>query len=44
MAAKYYLIKLLANKAVKSFSGRHEPESLTRLELHVTTVSMVEAF
>ena len=35
--------KLLANDAVKSYIGRHEPEILTHLELVVNTVSMEEA-
>ena len=35
--------KLLANEAVKSDIGRHEPEILTHLELVVNTVSMEEA-
>ena len=35
--------KLLANEAVKSYIGRHEPEILTHLELVVNTVSMEEA-
>ncbi len=38
-----YLTKLLANGAVKSYIGRHEPEILTHLELVVNTVSMEEA-
>jgi len=37
------LTKLLANEAVKSYVGRHEPEILTHLELVVNTVSMEEA-
>ena len=41
--AKGYLTKLLANDAVKSYVGRHEPEILTHLELVVNTVSMEEA-
>ena len=41
--AKAYLTKLLANEAVKSYIGRHEPEILTHLELVVNTVSMEEA-
>jgi len=32
----------LANGAVKSYIGRHEPEILTHLELVVNTVSMEE--
>jgi hypothetical protein len=40
---KAYLTKLLANGAVKSYIGRHEPEILTHLELVVNTVSMEEA-
>ena len=43
MVAKGYLTKLLANGAVKSYIGRHEPEILTHLELVVNTVSMEEA-
>ncbi len=43
MVAKGYLTKLLANEAVKSYIGRHEPEILTHLELVVNTVSMEEA-
>ena len=35
-----YLTKLLANEAVKSYIGRHEPEIVTHLELVVNTVSM----
>lgn len=41
--AQGYLTKLLANGAVKSCIGRHEPESLTHLEPVVNTVSMEEA-
>ena len=41
--AKGYLTKLLANGAVKSYIGRHEPEILTHLEMVVNTVSMEEA-
>lgn len=40
---KDYLTKLLANEAVKSYIGRHEPEILTYLELVVNIVSMEEA-
>jgi hypothetical protein len=43
VVAKGYLTKLLANGAVKSYVGRHEPEILTHLELVVNTVSMEEA-
>ncbi len=43
MVAKGYVTKLLANDAVKSYIGRHEPEILTHLELVVHTVSMEEA-
>ena len=43
VVAKGYLTKLLANEAVKSYIGRHEPEILTHLELVVNTVSMEEA-
>lgn len=43
VVAKGYLTKLLANDAVKSYIGRHEPEILTHLELVVNTVSMEEA-
>lgn len=43
MVAKGYLTKLLANDAVKSYIGHHEPELLTNLELVVNTVSMSEA-
>ena len=43
VVAKGYLTKLLANGAVKSYTGRHEPEILTHLELVVNTVSMEEA-
>ncbi len=43
VVAKGYLTKLLANKAVKSYISRHEPEILTQLELVVNTVSMEEA-
>jgi ParB-like chromosome segregation protein Spo0J len=43
VVAKGYLTKLLANEAVKSYVGRHEPEILTHLELVVNTVSMEEA-
>jgi len=42
VAAKYYHTKLLANEAVKSDIGRHEPEILTQLELVVTTVGVEE--
>jgi hypothetical protein len=42
VVAKGYLTKLLANEAVKSYIGRHEPEILTHLELVVNTVSMEE--
>ncbi len=34
---------MVANEAVKSYIGRHEPEILTYLELVVNTVSMEEA-
>ena len=43
VVAKGYLTKLLANEAVKSYIGRHEPEILTHLGLVVNTVSMEEA-
>ncbi len=43
VVAKGYLTKLLANGAVKSYIGRHEPEILSHLELVVNTVSMEEA-
>jgi hypothetical protein len=43
VVAKGYLTKLLANEAVKSYIGRHEPEILTQLGLVVNTVSMGEA-
>ncbi len=43
VVAKGYLTKLLANEAVKSYIGRHEPEILIHLELVVNTVSMEEA-
>jgi hypothetical protein len=43
VVAKGYLAKLLANGAVKSYIGRHEPEILNHLELVVNTVSMEEA-
>jgi len=43
VVGKGYLTKLLANEAVKSYIGRHEPEILTHLELVVNTVSMEEA-
>lgn len=43
MVAKGYLTKLLANGAVKSYIGRHQPEILTHLEQVVNTVSMEEA-
>lgn len=43
VVAKGYLTKLLANEAVKSYIGRHEPEILEHLELVVNTVSMEEA-
>jgi len=43
VVAKGYRTKLLANEAVKSYIGRHEPEILTHLELVVHTVSMEEA-
>ena len=43
VVAKGYLTKLLANGAVKSYIGRHEPEIMTQLELVVNTVSMEEA-
>lgn len=39
----YYLTKLLANDAVKSYIQRHEPEILEQFELVVNTVSMEEA-
>ena len=41
--AKGYLIKLLANAAVKTFIERQEPEILEHFELVVNTVSMEEA-
>jgi hypothetical protein len=41
--AKGYLTKLLANEAVKSYIACRQPETLTNLELLVSTVSMVEA-
>ena len=40
---KQIVTKLLANGAVKSYIGRHEPEILPHLELLVNTVSMEEA-
>ena len=40
VVAKGYLTKLLANEAVKSYIGRHEPEIMTHLKLVVNTVSM----
>ena len=43
VVAKGYATKLLANPAVKSYIGRHEPEILSHLELVVNTVSMEEA-
>jgi hypothetical protein len=43
VVAKGYLTKLLANEAVNSYIGRHEPAILTHLELVVNTVSMEEA-
>ena len=43
MVAKGYVTKLLANGAVNSYIGRHEPEILTHLELVVNTVSMEQA-
>ncbi len=43
VVAEGYLTKLLANEAVQSYIGRHEPEILTHLELVVNTVSMEEA-
>jgi hypothetical protein len=43
VVAKGYLTKLLANDAVKSYVGHYEPETLTHLELVVSTVSMEEA-
>ena len=43
VVAKGYLSRLLANDAVKSYIGRHEPEILEHLELVVNTVSMEEA-
>ena len=43
MVAKGHLTKLLANEAVKSYIGRHEPDILSHLELVVNIVSMEEA-
>jgi hypothetical protein len=43
VVAKGYVTKLLANPAVKSYIGRHEPKILSHLELVVNTVSMEEA-
>jgi ParB-like chromosome segregation protein Spo0J len=43
VVAKGYVSKLLANEAVKSYIGRHQPEILSHLELVVNTVSMEEA-
>ena len=43
VVAKGYVTKLLANPAVKSSIGRHEPEILSHLELVVNTISMEEA-
>jgi hypothetical protein len=43
VVAKYYLTQLLADEAVKSYTGCHEPEILTHLKLVVNTVSMEEA-
>ncbi len=43
VVAKGYLTKLLANEAVKSYIGRHEPDILRHLELVANTVSMEEA-
>lgn len=42
VVAKGYLTKLLANEAVKSYIGRHEPEILAHLELVVNTVRVEE--
>jgi len=43
VVAKGYLTKLLANRAVKSYIERREPEILSHLELVGNTVSMEEA-
>ncbi len=43
VVAKGCLTKLLANGTAKSYTGRHDSEILTRLELVVNTVSMEEA-
>jgi hypothetical protein len=43
VVAKGYLTRLLANEAVKSHIGRHEPEILTHLEMMVNSVCMEEA-
>lgn len=41
--AEGYFTKLLANEAVMSYIGRHEPEILTHLKLVANTGSMEEA-
>ena len=43
VVAKGYVNKLLANPAVKSHIGRHDPEILSHLELVVNTISIEEA-
>ena len=43
VVAKGCVTKLLANPAVKSYIGRHEPEILCHLKLVVNTVSLEEA-
>jgi hypothetical protein len=42
VVAKGYLTKRLANRAVKSYIGRHEPKMLIHLELVANTVSVEE--
>lgn len=43
VVAKGYLKKLMENKAVRSYVGRHAPEILEQFELVLNTVSMEEA-
>ncbi len=43
VVVKGYLAKLLVDEAVKSYIGRHEPETPIYLELVMNTVSMEEA-
>lgn len=43
VVVKGQLTKLLANRAVRSYMGRHEPETLTHLALVVNMVSVEDA-